>query len=104
MENAKGELVPGGLAMVIGCARDPSNIGKSVTTEFLAEEGHVVDGRVYSGGDGSGWYCTAPGLAVYRQGVGPVVTGYAYIDSSHLMPINPEADPLHTEQEQCMSA
>lgn len=101
METSKGELVPGGLAIVTGCKKDPSNVGKIVTTERKAASGEVVGGYTYIG-DG-GWFCTGEGLVVLRGGR-PVVTGHSYIDDSHLMPINPEADPLALEEDQCQTA
>ena len=97
MDQAKGELVPGGLAMVIGCMVDQSNIGMIVVTESQVEHGSTYDGYMYNGPSGA-WLCTADGLYVLRGGE-PVRAGYAYIDAEHLMPINPEADPLETTQE-----
>ncbi len=95
----RGELVPGGLAMVIGCVKNPINIGKIVTTENLVMRGHISpDGIPYD--DDMAWFCTAPDLFVMRNREKMVKTGYSYTGADHLLPIHPSADPLEISQQQ----
>lgn len=96
-----GELVPGGLAMIVGCNSNPFNIGRIITTEKLASFGDIgPDGSTY-GGPG-GWLCRGDGLFVSRLGGGVEKADYCYSDPRHLMPINPCADLLEiTQQQEC---
>ena len=78
------ELKPGMMAMVIGAYSNPSLIGKTVE---IVEEAHEE------------W--------IRNIGYGFIVTGaepLIWALSKHLMPIKPEADPLHTKEEQHASA
>lgn len=86
-EQPKGELTPGGLAMVYGLVHDTELNGHTFTLKGLVEdiwpnhqwgEGHERDD----------W-------AVEDQ---PVI-----FHARNLMPIKPEADPLHTERELCLT-
>jgi hypothetical protein len=102
MQTAKGELVPGGLAMVYGMVRDVHLNGAIVE---LVE--YHSGGDYYSPITGDG--CTAPeGWLVRGDALSytqyPEENGQSVIESKKLMPIKPEADPLHTEQEKCMTA
>lgn len=100
---AGGELVPGGLAMVIGCVRNPINIGKIVTTEKFSKRGDFApDGTLFD--DEDAWFCTAPDLFVMNANKAIVNTGYSYIGAEHLLPINPSADPLEISQQQEVEA
>lgn len=85
MEQAKGELVPGGLAMVYGLVVDVELNGIFCETVRLAD---LEDCDEYEPGD---WVCNCHGEQM--------VFGRA-----NLMPINPEADPLHTEETKCQTA
>lgn len=102
MENTKGELVPGGLAMVIG---DPTGKFNGIIVETLRI---VVNGEKfgpYQEYRGSpAWECRADGLEAKCVGSGRNLPGVAFIRPANLMPIKPEADPLHAEQDQCTSA
>jgi hypothetical protein len=91
MENAKGELVPGGLAMVYGLVIDTDHNGKIVTlVETLAERTPDYEELWPGKFDGCAWHV--------------VDGGESTLHPRNLMPINPSADPLHTEQDQCMTA
>lgn len=99
-----GEIKPGCLALVVGCVRNPINIGKLVTVVEYAHCGHeALDGSFY-GQDQGGWYCTGDDLYCGKFFGPPVRGGYTYVDSCHLMPINPSADPLEQTQEQEQTA
>lgn len=93
---SRGELVPGGLAMVIG----GSNIGAIVELVY-----GIQPGAIYSGPDGR----------IYRLGIGRpagfLVRGDGFVSeifggnegfkmAKDLMPINPEPDPLEITQHQ----
>lgn len=90
---SRGELVPGGLAMVHGIRKHPEINGRFVTliefSEFLCfgEEDPV-----------HGWDCKAPWISDYA--IGDTAVFYA----KNLMPINPEPDPLEITQHQEQSA
>lgn len=85
MEQAKGELVPGGLAMVIGCLK-PENSYRI---------GHIVElGRAIEVVDGVGFI-----IDEWKK------DGREFVAlARHLMPIKPEADPLTQEQDKCTHA
>ncbi len=73
----RGELVPGGLAMIIGSIHGESGyIGTTVT---LVERFHCQYG------------------AAWRTD--PVPSGACVALEKHLMPINPSADPLEITQQ-----
>jgi hypothetical protein len=94
MENAKGELVPGGLAMVI----KGESTGETCTiVRLLVDnlEKHDLGDGCYSKGDNDG---SLSAVVEFRD-----EERYLF-SQSYLMPIKPEADPLHTEQEKCMTA
>lgn len=93
METAKGELVPGGLALVYGLVNYAELNGMVVITVSIGAHGEKTPaGGRYIGTDG--WLCTHDNLD----------GGFAYIRPRNLMPIKPSADPLHTEEKQCQSA
>jgi len=78
------ELKPGMMALVIGAYSNPSLIGKTVE---IVEE--------------------APEEWIRSIGHGFIVTGAEPLKwalRKHLMPINPQADHLHTKEEQHASA
>lgn len=101
MENAKGELVPGGLAMVYGVTPIEFNGFIVVLKSIISDGDLVIDGHRYSGEPS--WWCESERL-VARTACGRIDKGFGFVDPRNLMPINPQADPLHTEQDQCMTA
>lgn len=79
MEAAKGELVPGGLAMVVGSVhKDSPYVG--ITVSLIKKVDHYL---------GAAWNIEPLEEDPEKDLVLEV----------HLMPINPEADPLETKQE-----
>lgn len=95
----RGELVPGGLAMVYGLKSDPEDNGRIVTTIEKVFHGHKApDGAPYFSRK-EAWYCEARGLKTKKQNGALVETGYAYFSPANLLPINPSADPLEITQQ-----
>ena len=89
----RGELVPGGLAMVYGDVETPQANGRFVT---LVEFG---DYRCIGHPDlVSGWDCKAEWL----REIAPVDS--AVFLAKNLLPINPSADPLEISQQQEVEA
>jgi len=84
MQKANGDLVPGGLAMVIGSVHKNSEyIGSTVT--LVRSVRHRL---------GDAWLVEGPSNDPFKDKA----------LSRHLMPINPEADPLHvSEREKCQA-
>ena len=78
------ELKPGMMALVIGAVSNPSSIGRIVE---VCEQVPCT-------------YSAAYGHGYFVKGVEPSIWAL----SKHLMPIKPEADPLHTKEEQHASA
>lgn len=94
----KGELVPGGMALVVGCYKDPANIGRIVITEREMFEGDLgPNGGVYM--DSPGWLCLGSDVVRMTYG-GPVKSDHFYADTAHLLPIKPEAEPVQIKAEQ----
>lgn len=92
METAKGELVPGGLAMIYGLVVDVEYNSKICTLV-----GHVD--AVYPSWREDGCdFCPTDWACDLEKEKGSVFA------RANLMPINPEADPLHVEEEQCQTA
>ena len=106
MQKANGELVSGGLAMVVGAYALTQNIGKiGELVQF------VQDKEIYTGPDGekyqhdgeSCWIIVGEGL-LGRVGDDEITDTFALHIPAHLMPINPEPDPLHvSEREKCQA-
>ncbi len=98
----RGELVPGGLAMVSGCREDPIHVGKIVTTERTAVCGErTPSGNTFWNRDGvEVWLCSGDSLVSTKREGGRIGSGYAYIEAKFLLPINPSADPLEITQQQ----
>lgn len=96
------ELKIGGLALVIGCMRNPRHIGKVV--ELIAEipSGYAVsvDGALYYCITGEGFVCS--GDNVWPQDAKN--SKYGAFDKKHLLPIKPEADPLDVTETQELHA
>ena len=78
------ELKPGMMAMIIGAVNNPKSIGKIV--EVCEQVPYV--------------YEAIHGHGYFVKGVEPLMWAL----SKHLMPIKPQADPLHTKEEQHASA
>lgn len=98
MQKSNGELVPGGLAMVIGATNCRANIGAMVELDHFVKRGELAP----SGNPVivDAWICFSD-LLICRGGKF-VKDGYSIHRPEHLMPINPEADPLHvSEREKC---
>ena len=87
-DQARGELVPGGLALVFGIIKKPHLNGSIVVTLREAKRGDEFRGCVY-GADG-GWLCTNDSFD----------EGHEYFLPFNLMPIKPEADPISIDQRQ----
>ncbi len=85
----RGELVPGGLAMVIGAAYCPENIGKIVTLERYVTKGEMIGG--YEVGE-NGWHVS--GDLISWTSFGAVRMKDSLAMPENLMPINPSADHL----------
>lgn len=86
MEQAKGELVPGGLAMVIGSVHEDSpHVG--IIVSLIKSFDHNL---------GKAWQIEPLEEDPEKESVLAI----------HLMPINPEADPLETTKERdlCLNA
>lgn len=102
MEASKGELVPGGLAMVYGLVVDV-NLNGSIVEIIKYHDGGYYSSPI-TGDDcaaSEGWLCRGDALTHVEF---PEENGQGVISSKNLMPIKPEADPLATEQEQCQHA
>lgn len=98
---AGGELVPGGLAWVSGCRKDPIHVGKIVTTERPAVCGErTPSGNTFSNENSVDvWLCRGDSLVSTKKEGGRIGAGYAYIEAKFLLPINPSADPLEIIQQ-----
>ena len=96
------ELQPGMLALVIGYDQNPDNLGKIVTAErkvFAGDETPSGARFVLA----EGWLVTGSGLSITR-GNTRQKSDYCYIDERNLMPIKPEADPLHVTHKEELHA
>lgn len=109
METAKGELVPGGLALIVPGVDEDPNVGKvvelisTVTGPSIVEVNGGVN-LVYVPDGVRAWIVTGEMLAELAFS-GLVVPSHELVVREHkLMPIKPIADPLHTEEKQCQSA
>lgn len=102
------ELKPGMMALVIGGTNYFNNVGKTVElVKFIQET------ERHSGGSKVMFACwEIKGKNLYSRMVNGI-TGATVSEhhgdsgvaiSKHLMPIKPEADPLHTKEEQHASA
>lgn len=87
-EQAKGELAPGGLAMVYGLVHDTELNGCTVTLMGRVED-LWPEHKWNAEHERDDW--AVEGLAVIFH-------------ARNLMPIQPEADPLHTERDLCLNA
>lgn len=94
-----GEIKPGILALVVGCNKDPADIGKIVLVERLCLRGEDSPGGGVLGEDRA-WLCTADNIKSYPY----EFDGWSYYAERHLMPINPSADPLEQTQQQEQTA
>ncbi len=93
----RGELVPGGLAMIIGARYCPENIGKIVTLERYVTKGDMICG--YSV-DADGWHIKGDLMSWTSRGAVKMRESLAM--PAQLLPINPSADPLEiTQQQEC---
>ena len=87
------ELQAGMLALVIGCTRNPANIGKIVTADQKVTDGFVgPEGYKFSGE--FCWLVRGSGLIRSLTNGSFSPSDYCYIADEHLLPIKPEADPL----------
>lgn len=105
-DQARGELVPGGLAMILGGRKRKLNVGKVVELLRL-----VIGPAKVSINDGvnwievptgyRAWVVTGDGLTGEMTHTGRLVSTRELIYAEkRLMPINPEADPLSIDQRQ----
>lgn len=93
------ELKPGMMALVIGS----KNEGKIVTLIENALNGHRANKYSTFSGSDDGWFVVGGDLFAICNGI-EVLRDFSYIRSKHLMPIKPQADPLHIKEEQHASA
>lgn len=91
---SRGELIPGGLAMIISDTETPIANGRVVTLVSFGEYKVIGEPELFTG-----WECYSPWLAEFA-GTGRV----AIIAAKNLMPIKPEPDPLGITQQQEQSA
>ena len=87
------ELQPGMLAMIVGCATTPVNIGKIVTLAKFISPGEMHKTSIYSG-DGPCWVVEGDGIIATSISGAEYNFGYSFVKRQYLMPIKPEADPL----------
>lgn len=87
IDQPKGELTPGGLAMVYGLVHDTELNGHMVTLKGRVED-LWPEHKWNAGHEQDDW--AVEGLAVIFH-------------ARNLMPIKPESDPLHTERELCLT-
>lgn len=100
MEQAKGELVPGGLAVIVGAFACVENIGRLVVLERFIEPNQSVfmqDG--YFDADYQGLWVVSGDDLHRNTEEGIVISNLGAHIPAHLTPINPEADPLETTKE-----
>ncbi len=98
----RGELVPGGLAMVIGSISHKHLIGRSVRLIEFIPAGQYGEWQAQGCGrtvtnvsTDDCWLCEVDGKTL--RGVCLFIPG-------HLLPINPSADPLEITQQQEVEA
>lgn len=96
---SRGELVPGGLALVISARVCQENVGQIVTVVRRVQLGDMHNG--YQIAIGEGWLIEGEELlAPTSDGIKKV--GFGVCESHRLMPINPEADPMDiNDQMEC---
>jgi hypothetical protein len=97
------ELQPGMLALVVGCVRNPVNIGKTVTLSREAFDGDIGPDSMPYSGDRT-WLITGESLVCVDVLGRERKSSYSYAKSEHLMPIKPEADPLHVTHKEELHA
>lgn len=97
------ELKPGMMALVIGAINCTDNIGKIVEVDCFVKAGEKLPSGNSAHRDCIVAY--GDGLVVFRT-VSMVFESrnYGLFLASQLMPIKPEADPLHKKEEQHASA
>lgn len=85
------EFKPGMLALVIGCTKNPIDIGKIVRIDsFLNKGDETLDGG-FSNRDL--WLATGDGL--HRMVDGNLVSSkYGLYQAKNLIPVRPQQDPL----------
>ena len=86
------ELKPGMMALVIGSEKCPENIGRIVTIDRVDE------------GDNSALVCADDLMVRNIETNRYFKNDFCWMYFNQLMPIKPEADPLHTKEEQHASA
>ena len=90
------ELKPGMMALVIGLKNNTELNGLCVNLICQPESSEYLNFD-FDGWISGDWICSHPEFDKEFVGV-------ALFDKINLMPINPEADPLHTKEEQHASA
>lgn len=102
------ELKPGMMALIIGCVKSPENIGKVVELiSYIKKGDRNSSGHVMNA---DSWEIKGDNLLAIRVLKGTNIisdTSFGEISQAapnHLMPINPESDPLQTKEEQHASA
>lgn len=97
------ELQPGMLALVIGCRKNPANIGKIVELVAFLETGGIHDGQMF-GGPNASWKVKGDWLTGVNLRGDSFPSDITYVQPAHLLPIKPEADPLDQKQQQELHA
>lgn len=98
------DITPGQLVMIIGSRHpDCPCIGMVGVAQFIIEAEQMYKGAKISGTAAGAWLVVGDGLSARNNrrfiDTGEVVStwvneGYTLANPRHLMPINPEADPL----------
>ena len=87
------ELQAGMLALVVGCRVDPVLIGSVVTLIKIVEPGESFNGVTFIGKENC-WMVEGDNLASIKADGSHLIAKHSYVAPRHLLPINPEADPL----------
>lgn len=95
------ELQPGMLALVIGCTKFPTDVGKIVKLDRFLNAGDATPDNGYATKDL--WLAIGENLHRVQEG-NLVADDYGLSMSKHLLPIKPEADPLEIKVNQELHA
>lgn len=97
------ELQPGMLALIIGYARTPVNMGKVVTLKRVVSKGDKQGPAIYDG-DVSSWLVEGDGVIATNTSGVEYELGFTYVNARHLLPLPPLADPLETTHKEELHA
>lgn len=97
------ELQPGMLALVVGCRKNPANIGKIVELIKFMRPGDVHDSRRFAG-PVAAWKIKSVNLVHLSISGEEIYSDTSYAEARHLLPVRPQADPLDQKQQQELHA